>query len=86
MNKRRSLGNFGERVAVAHLQAKGYRVLETNHRGPEGQVDVIARHDDVLVFVEVKTRRGSAMGTAAEGIGDEQAARLLAAAESYFDS
>jgi putative endonuclease len=80
---RRALGEFGERVAVQHLKAKGYHVLETDYRGPEGQVDVIARKGDVLAFIEVKTRRGGAMGSALEGVGAEQAARLLAAADEF---
>jgi putative endonuclease len=83
VNHRRSLGDFGERVAVAHLKAKGYRIAATNYRGPEGQVDVIAQKDDVLAFVEVKTRRGGAMGSAVESISSEQAERLLAAADEF---
>jgi putative endonuclease len=83
MTSRRDLGDFGERVARAHLEAKGYRILETNARTPEGQVDIVASHDGAVAFVEVKTRRGDAFGSALEALDDTQAARLLAAADAY---
>ena len=83
MTSRRDLGDFGERVARVHLEAKGYRILETNARTPEGQVDIVAARDGAVAFVEVKTRRGDAFGSALEALDDTQAARLLAAADAY---
>ncbi|MEX0786064.1 MAG: YraN family protein [Dehalococcoidia bacterium] len=80
---RQALGEFGERVARAHLESKGYRVLETNFRTREGEVDIVAQLDDVVVFVEVKTRRGDAMGSALEAIDRRKAERLLLASEAY---
>lgn len=82
---RRSLGDFGERVARAHLEANGYRVLATNFRTREGEVDIVAERDGVAVFVEVKTRRGSAAGAAAEALDGRQAERLLLAADAYAE-
>ena len=83
MTSRRQLGDFGERVAAAHLEAKGYRVIARSYRGREGQVDIIAQRDGVLAFVEVKTRRGDEFGSALEALGDTQARRLLAAADEF---
>jgi len=83
---RRDLGDFGERVAAAHLEAKGYRVLATRFRVREGEVDVVAQRDGVVAFVEVKTRRGDAMGTAAEQVGARKAKRLLIAAEAFWQA
>jgi putative endonuclease len=83
MTTRRELGDFGERVAIAHLEAKGYRILDTKFRTREGEVDVVAERDGVVAFVEVKTRRGDAMGAAAEAITSHKARRLLAVAASY---
>ncbi|MGB2693684.1 MAG: YraN family protein, partial [Dehalococcoidia bacterium] len=77
MTSRRSLGDFGERVAIAHLEAKGYRVLATKFRVREGEVDIVAERDGVVAFVEVKTRRGDAMGAAIEGVDARKAQRLL---------
>ena len=83
MTERQRLGDFGERVAKAHLEAKGYRILETNFRVREGEVDIVAQQGDVVAFVEVKTRRGEAMGSAVEAIGRRKAQRLLQVAEAF---
>lgn len=83
MTSRRDLGDFGERVARAHLEAKGYRILATDFRTRECQVDIVAQLGDVLAFVEVKTRRGGEMGSAAEAIDGAQAERLLLAADEF---
>ncbi len=83
MTGRKDLGDFGERVAVAHLQAKGYRILATKFRVREGEVDIVAEQGDVVAFVEVKTRRGEAMGSAVEAIGKHKAQRLLVVAEAF---
>ncbi len=80
---RRDLGAFGERVAAAHLEAKGYRIRERNFRTREGEVDIIAGHSSTLVFVEVRTRRGDAMGSPAESVTAAKAAHILAAAQAY---
>jgi putative endonuclease len=82
-DERVRLGRFGERLAVAHLEAKGYAVLDRNFRCREGEIDIIAQNDGCLVFVEVRTRRGDAMGTALESVTPLKCARLVAAAEAY---
>lgn len=83
MTSRRSLGDFGERVAAAHLESKGYRILATNYRVREGQIDIVAQRGGVVAFVEVKTRRGDAFGAAVEGLRGRQAQRLLDAAGTF---
>ena len=83
MTERQRLGDFGERVAAAHLEANGYRILDTNFRVREGEVDIVAEREGVVAFVEVKTRRGDAMGKAVEGVTAQKAQRLLLAAEAY---
>jgi putative endonuclease len=71
------VGAYGERRAVDYLTNEaGMRVLERNWRCPEGEVDVIARDGDDLVFVEVKTRRGVAFGAPAEAVVAEKVRRL----------
>ena len=54
----KSLGDFGERIATAHLEAKGYAIVERNFRVVEAEIDLVARDGYALVFVEVRTRRG----------------------------
>lgn len=83
MNSRRSLGDFGERLAAAHLEAKGYRIVARNYRCAEGEMDLVARRGDLLAFVEVRTRRGGDLGGPAESITAAKAARLAAIARAY---
>ena len=83
MTERQQLGDFGERVAAAHLESQGYRILETNFRVREGEIDIVAQRDGVVAFVEVKTRRGDAMGGAIEALTKQKAQRLLLAAEAF---
>ena len=80
---RRVLGDLGERLAVQHLLAKGYRIRERNFRVREGEIDIIAQYGDVLAFVEVRCRRGDAMGTAGESLTPAKQRRLLGLAEAY---
>jgi len=84
--RRRDLGAFGERVAAAHLEAKGYRIRDRNFRTREGEVDIIAEHASTLVFVEVRTRRGDALGSPAESVTATKAAHILAAAQAYVQA
>jgi putative endonuclease len=84
-DERVRLGRFGERLAAAHLEAKGYAILDRNFRCREGEIDIIAQNDGCLVFVEVRTRRGDAMGTALESITPLKCARLVAAADAYCE-
>lgn len=80
---RRVLGDLGERLAEQHLLAKGYRIRERNFRIREGEIDIIAEHGDLLAFVEVRCRRGDAMGTAGESLTSVKQQRLIALAEAY---
>jgi putative endonuclease len=79
------LGQFGERLAAAHLESKGYSVLARNFRSLDGEVDIIAQKDGCLVFVEVRTRRGDAMGTAVESLTPLKGARISAVAGAYCE-
>ncbi|MGC4016496.1 MAG: YraN family protein [Luteolibacter sp.] len=58
---RKAIGDFGEKVAAAWLRAEGFKVLFRNYRAPRGgEVDIVARQGELLLFVEVKTRRSGA--------------------------
>jgi putative endonuclease len=58
----REFGRAAEELAVAYLRRQAYRVLAVNQRVGRGELDVIARRDGVLVFVEVKARRSVSSG------------------------
>ena len=81
---RRDLGRRGEDLAVAELARRGYKILRRNWRCPSGEVDIVADHDGWLVFVEVRTRRGSALGTPEASITPAKCARLIQVAQNYL--
>jgi putative endonuclease len=56
-------GYEGEQLAVRHLKRLGYRIICRNYRCPLGEIDIVARHRGVLVFVEVKFRSGEYFGS-----------------------
>lgn len=56
---RRQLGALGERLALEHLERRGYRLVAANHRTRFGELDLIVRDERSLVFVEVKARRST---------------------------
>jgi putative endonuclease len=81
--KRRDTGILGEKLAKDYLKKRGYRIRETNYRCPEGEVDIIARQKDCLVFIEVKTRRSLEFGSPEESITAKKRERLRAVAAHY---
>jgi putative endonuclease len=70
------LGQDGEDLAAAHLTAAGMQVLARNWRCREGELDIVARDRDAIVFVEVKTRSGTAFGEPSEAVGRVKARRI----------
>lgn len=56
-SKKRKKGDEGEGVAFSYLEDRGYKVLERNYANKFGEIDIIARKDKTVVFVEVKTRK-----------------------------
>lgn len=81
---RTRLGDWGEGVAGRFLQEKGYRVLDTKYRCSWGEVDIVARDGDELVFVEVRTRRDTQYGAPEESLTAAKSRRLTATAQDYL--
>ena len=82
--ERQSLGKLGEDIACDVLTARGYAILATRHRTRFGEIDIVARHDGVLVFVEVKARRSTRHGGAVEAISPRKRRRVAAMALDYL--
>lgn len=78
-------GAYGEQVAVAYLRQKGYTVTATNWRCKHGELDIVAQAGEMLVFVEVKTRRASDPSQAFLSLTPHKRQRLIASAYSYID-
>jgi len=81
--RRKETGILGERIASGFLKKRGYRIIEANYRCPEGEIDLIARHKDYLVFIEVRTKRSLAFGTPEESITAAKKAKLRTLAALY---
>ena len=79
----KDIGNTGEDEAVLFLESRGYEILERNYRYKRSEVDLIARKDNFLVFVEVKVRSSNAFGFPESFVSDSQVSRILEAAEEY---
>ena len=81
---RQALGLEGETRACRALEARGYRILQRRYRTRFGELDVVARHEQTVVFVEVKARRGRAFGDPAASVTAEKQRRLVAMAGDYL--
>ena len=82
---RQGLGRMGERMAGEVLMRKGYAILECNFRCQHGEIDLVAEHEGELVFVEVKTRRGTAFGRPEEAVTPRKQQKILEVASYYLD-
>ena len=80
---RRELGQRGEELAARHLAAKGYAIVARNWRCETGELDLVAKDGDCLAFAEVRTRRGTAMGSPEASITPAKQARLVDLVETY---
>ncbi len=82
--QRQSLGRMGESLAGAFLKNKGYTILEKNWHTPYGEIDLIARQNESIVFVEVKTRSNNSLGPPEISITPRKAEHMRGAAEYYI--
>ncbi len=83
LNNRLS-GTWGEEFALRYLRRRGYTLVERNYRTRYGELDLIVRHHNTLVFVEVKTRRGVGFGDPLEAVTPRKQATIRALAERYL--
>ncbi len=77
-------GILGEKLALGVLKKRGYRILETNFRCREGEIDIVAKQRDWLVFVEVRAKRSLTFGTPEESLSPRKQARVRRAAKRYL--
>jgi putative endonuclease len=83
MDQNRQLGAWGEAAAARYLQRQGLQIVEQNVRTRYGEIDLIARDGDTLVFIEVKTRRRGEFGSPALAVDWRKRRRLSQLALSY---
>ena len=83
---RRRLGRKGEDIARHRLESDGYSVLHVNYRVGRLEIDLVAEKDGVLVFVEVRTRKGRSFGPPEESITPAKQSHLVDAAQAYLQA
>lgn len=84
--KKQETGKRGEQIACKALEKKGYRILEKNYRCGHGEIDLVARQRDYIVFIEVRSKTGSAFGTPEESVTEAKKKKLIATALDYLSS
>ncbi len=80
----RQFGRLGESLAVRHLKKNGYRILARNYRNRFGEIDIIARHGEVLVFVEVKSRSSARFGSSKAAVDLNKQKKISMIALGYL--
>lgn len=81
-----AIGRRGEELAIEFLVRQRYRILERNYRKSFGEVDIIARDKNTLVFIEVKTRQSTRFGTPFEAVDIRKQRQLSRIAQEYLQS
>lgn len=80
-------GKYGEDLAVSYLEKKGFEILERNYRHRQGEIDLIGIwRDELLVFVEVKLRKGNGYGEPETFVSAHQQRLIIKTAEDYIFS
>ncbi|OFX44553.1 MAG: YraN family protein [Bacteroidetes bacterium GWA2_30_7] len=79
------IGDEGEILAVAYLLKKGYKILEKKWRFAHKEIDIISKIDNIIVIVEVKTRKKNSIINPAEAVTIKKQKHLIAAAQAYIE-
>ncbi len=82
--RRRAVGFAAEETAAAWLAERGYTVLDRNFTVRQGEVDLVVRNEEVLAFVEVRSRKGDDFGTPEATIGTRKIRRVVTAARHWL--
>lgn len=81
---RRKIGEYYEQITIDFLKRHGYQILYNNYYNPFGEIDIIAKDGEYLVFIEVKFRDGEYMGTAEEAVDIRKQNRMIKGAKHYM--
>lgn len=84
MKDRQTIGKEGERLAAEFLQKKGFSIEAQNYRFKKAEIDIIAKREDWLLFIEVKARSSSAFGDPEDAVDSPKISHIYDAAEEYI--
>ncbi|MCX7921840.1 MAG: YraN family protein [Clostridia bacterium] len=86
-SNKRSFGNAGEKIAIDFLIKNGYSILAHSYRvGRLGEIDIIARENEYLCFIEVKARSSTLFGTPSEAVSRKKQATIIKLAQIYMSN
>lgn len=85
MNNSRDIGAIGEDIAIKYLRENGYVILERNFRTKTGEIDIIASINDIIVFIEVKTRNSDKYGFPYEAVNYKKQQKIIKVAQNYIN-
>jgi putative endonuclease len=83
-HQKQKFGEAGEAIAARHLEKKGYRIIEKNYRTKLGEIDLIAKDRDTIVFVEVKSRRSRQFGNPKAAVTPQKQRKISMVALQYL--
>src|SRR5690606_21879581 len=78
-------GKWGEQQALRYLKEQGYQIISLNWRSKHTEIDIVAKDAETLVFVEVKARRSTPLGTAETCVDHKTPRFLIQAADAYLE-
>ena len=79
------VGDKGEQSAVSYLNKQGYTIVATKFRAKTGEIDIIAKYKEYLVFIEVKTRRSTVYGFPAEAVNFRKQQKIIKTALCFLN-
>ena len=77
-------GKKGEDIACSYLKSRGYRIVERNYKCPLGEIDIVARDGDAIVFVEVKSRKSEEFGDPQLAVGQKKQKKVSRISLTYL--
>lgn len=86
MDKRHDTGKRGETAARTYLENHGYEIIATNYRNSGGEIDIIARASDTLIFVEVRTSEQDGTESAFASVTPRKRQRMMRAVSTYLEN
>lgn len=84
--KAQQKGQYGESLAASHYRAAGYEIVAQNYRTRQGEIDLIASKNGMIVFIEVKTRSGHTMVAPREWVDANKQRKIILAARQFLST
>lgn len=82
--KKQNKGKEGEKMACDYLEQQGVHIIERNYKQPSGEIDIIGKHHNVLLFIEVKYRSSTYFGVPSEYVTSRKKQKIINTAKHYL--